>query len=100
MFYQSEHDYAKLPPELQHLHVRFDLSYLPPTDHSWEREWRLKADELPFTPDDVSLILPNRAVLDVMVEHHLKAAGTPFPWRYILLEDLGVPVDHGLIADA
>ncbi len=100
VFYQSEQDYAKLPPELQHLHVRFDLSYSPPTDHSWEREWRLRADELPFTPDDVSLILPNRAVLDVMVEQHLEAAGTPFPWRYILLEDLGVPVDHGLIADA
>ncbi len=48
----------------------------------------------------MSLILPNRAVLDVMVEQHLEAAGTPFPWRYILLEDLGGPVDHGLIADA
>jgi hypothetical protein len=48
----------------------------------------------------VSLILPNRAVLDVMVEQHLEAAGTPFPWWYILLEDLGVSVDHDLIADA
>lgn len=100
VFYQSEQDYSKLPPELQHLHVRFDLSYSPPTDHSWEREWRLRVDELPFGPDDVSLILPNREVLDAMVAHDLATTGGPFPWRYILLEDLGVPIDHGISPDA
>lgn len=99
VFYQADHDYAKLPTELQHLHVRFDLSYSPPTDHTWEREWRLRLDELSFGPDDVSLILPNRDVLDSMVDQH-QATGKPFPWRYILLEDLGVPVDHGIDANS
>lgn len=106
VIYQEDADYDLLHPEKKHLHVRFYLSDAYDVDHTWEREWRVKTDILPFTPKDVTLIVPQRAVIDVLKENHhseqtkLTAADPsrvyePFPWHCIALEDLGVNINLG-----
>ncbi|MGX7894411.1 hypothetical protein [Tsuneonella sp. HG222] len=95
VIYQPDPDYSKLPPEKQHLHVRFWLSDHYNIDHTWEREWRIKTDELKFTPQDVTALVPTRDISDrikaVFAEKAAEEGKTePYPWHHIVLEDLGI----------
>ncbi|MBX7457783.1 hypothetical protein K3152_05955 [Qipengyuania sp. 1NDH17] len=93
VIYQPDPDYEKLPDDKKHLHVRFFIGTNRSIDYTWEREWRVKTDQLKFTPDDVTLLVPQRDVIrafqDVWYEEHTE----PFPWHFLALEDLGVDVD-------
>ncbi|WP_049758249.1 hypothetical protein [Phenylobacterium zucineum] len=107
VIYQPDHDYDRLPPSHQHLHVRFYLGGAHPIDHTWEREWRIKTPRLDFTPEDVTVVVPTRNVSDGHKEHWsdvqaaLRAqnpghAVIPYPWHVVALEDLGIPIPEGL----
>lgn len=111
--YQPDVDFQKLPEELRYRHVRFELDRDPPhssIDLTWEREWRLHADELILPPEATTVIVPKRDWRDILVERHAKdvqrqvqgiggdaaLAVVPYPWHIIVLEDLGIPIPDGL----
>jgi hypothetical protein len=109
--YQPESDFERLPEDLRYRHVRFEPDRREGAiDFTWEREWRLRSDELPLHPDTTTVILPQRRWRDVLVERHFdrvhrlvaqygaEAAReiVPYPWHVIVLEDLGIPIPDGL----
>ena len=56
VIYQPEIEYELLPEAIRWRHVRYEPDEV---DFTWEREWRLLANELPFDPFNVALIVPN-----------------------------------------
>jgi hypothetical protein len=92
VIYQPDADYDDLPEKKKHLHVRFDLNDKDTIDFSWEREWRVPTNSLEFSPDDVSVIVPTRDVVE-----GLRTGGLDKCWHLVVLEDLGVEVHHGLV---
>jgi hypothetical protein len=111
VIYQSHDEYSQLPPDLQYRHVTYEPNNPSgPIDFTWEREWRIKTDALPFTPDEVTVIYPKRTWAEGYKGSHLSkmsatvkslgeigiAAMKAFPWHYIVLEDLGVIINDGL----
>lgn len=64
VIYQSDCEFGNLPESLRWRHVRYEP---PKIDFSWEREWRIKIDYLPFDEGSVSLVLP-----DLMWANRLK----------------------------
>jgi hypothetical protein len=86
VIYGPDPDFEKLPEEMRYRHVRFWLSPEYSVDHTWEREWRLQADELPLDPAEVTLVVPDRDTKEVFLEH------VSPDWHFIVLSDLGVDV--------
>ncbi len=114
VIYQTDAEYAPLSEATQWRHVRFDLSTNPPVDFTWEREWRIRTDELMFSPHNVRVVVPDRTVLEWLRERHARdqdyltqAYGTimgqelaeayreDFPWEVVNLR-----LDQLLIDDA
>jgi len=104
VIYQPDSEYELLHEDQRYRHVRYE-----PTnnvDFTWEREWRIHTDELPLDPDFVTVVVPNREWERRILRPHedkiwRRAAagggGIPSglirqPWHFIVLEDLGVPV--------
>ena len=105
VIYQPRTDYDLLPDSKKHLHVSFDLTSNPTTDFTWEREWRVKCADLPFTPEDATVIVPSRTISDTLrklynqeikknIEQGKDEDVDVDPWHYTVLEDLGVTVKH------
>jgi hypothetical protein len=61
VIYQPEQEYGQLPEALRWRHMRYEPDADEPVDFTWEREWRLHADELPLDPSCAVLVLPNEA---------------------------------------
>lgn len=100
VIYQSEDEYKILPDEIKYRHVKFDLTGDNKIDWTWEREWRLKMDELILDSQKVTIIVPNRKILRGIIADEqamFRQAGLSerlgsFPqtsWHFIALEDLG-----------
>ena len=102
-------DYDALPQKFKHRFVRYELGGTPETnvDFTWEREWRLEAEELAFTPEDVTVVVPARAWADELIETHANAvrervrssgasAVERYPWHIVALSDLGIDVPDEL----
>ncbi|QWP75900.1 hypothetical protein J5226_20175 [Lysobacter sp. K5869] len=111
VIYQPDIDFEKLPDALRYRHVRFELDRPEgAVDFTWEREWRLRADELTLPRDSTTVVLPNRDWRDILVEDHITRiqdevrqlgsdaalAIEAYPWHIIVLEDLGIPIPDGL----
>jgi len=88
VIYGPELDFSKLPDEMKYRHVRFWLGQDYTIDHTWEREWRIKIDALPITPDDVTIVVPDRITKDVFAEQFKDDN-----WHFMVLNDLGVSID-------
>jgi len=99
VIYQPETDFKLLPAELQYRHVRFEIES---KDWTWEREWRLNTNQLELNPQNVTLIVPKRDIIDKMKQQianhnfavNLVMSGIPvaqlkLEWHFIALEDLG-----------
>ena len=103
--YQPDSDFGLLPEDLCWRHVRFELTGEKVIDWTWEREWRIRCDELAFTPADAVIVVPNEqwanrlrrihdAHQDVIVERYAEAIDQDiaeiwrqgFPWRVVPLE--------------
>lgn len=90
--YQPNEDFEKLSKDIRYRHVCLELDRPgTPVDLTWEREWRLHADELVLPPEATTVIVPRRYWRDVLID-----TMKPFPWHVIVLEDLGVPIPDGL----
>lgn len=85
VIYGPAQEFDSLPEGMRYRHVRFYLGNYD-VDHSWEREWRLKTEELAFTPEDVTLVVPDRAAKEVFQEKHGNE------WHFISLSDLGADI--------
>lgn len=102
VIYQPDGDFAVLPEELRYRHVRYEP---PKIDHSWEREWRIQTEALQLEPEEVTIVVPNRAWADRVRDRHASEASmiamvapvmagsaARVPWHFLSLEDLGVPI--------
>ena len=69
VIYQPESEYQLLPESLKWRHVRFECNNTRPIDFTWEREWRLPDEELPFTPEEVQVIVPTQEYVDRLSSH-------------------------------
>ena len=59
VIYGPDSDFGILSEELDWRHVRYEPTAEPPIDWSWEREWRMCCAELPFSPKEAVVIVPN-----------------------------------------
>ncbi|MCP4162607.1 MAG: DUF2971 domain-containing protein [Deltaproteobacteria bacterium] len=87
VIYGPTSEYDLLPEDLKYRHVRFELSKEYPVDHTWEREWRIKTDELEFKEIDVSIIVPTRMAKIAFINKF------GHKWHYIVLSDLGIKIN-------
>ena len=102
VIYQAEEDeYQFLHPDQRYRHKRYEPD--KGIDFTWEREWRIRAEEVPLDPTVTTLVVPNRDwETMVLAEGYSKIqrwsfAHTPMPrsmveneWHLMVLEDLGV----------
>jgi hypothetical protein len=70
VIYQPDSDFSVLPEELRWRHVRFELSEEQVIDFTWEREWRIHCDELPFSQAEAVIVVPNSEWATVLRRRH------------------------------
>jgi hypothetical protein len=104
VIYQPDWDFDLLPEELRWRHVRFELTGENVIDWTWEREWRIRCEELAFTPAEAAIVVPDQAwanelrrihdaYQDMVVELYAEAVDQDiaemcrkeFPWRVVPL---------------
>lgn len=103
VIYQPEKEYNLLHVDQRYRHKRYEPDKLDIEDFSWEREWRIQTDELPFVPEHTTLVVPNRdweqKVLEPLFQRiqSFSVLGVTLPkptqkdrWHVVVLEDLGV----------
>ena len=96
--YQPAKEFDLLHEEQKYRHVTYNPA--KGIDYTWEREWRLHADELILDRNLVTVILPSRDWVRKVLQSHaslfVPVIGLPpnaeAPWHFIALEDLGVPI--------
>lgn len=113
VIYQTEQEYFSLLEEQRWRHMTYDPCAEPPIDFTWEREWRIKVDELYINPDDCSIIVLNEDWANSLIlmyeywqdreedENRLRNYAMfntnnfissynrePFPWRIITLNGI------------
>ena len=116
VIYQPLSERGFISKEIEYRHVTYDPTAKNKVDWTHEREWRIKADEVSFLSDEVTIILPNRTWVEIFIEDYarrssasgsqakedagssgrLRQAGL-FPWHYVALDDLGYPVQADLL---
>ncbi len=70
VIYQQDSEFAVLPEQLRWRHVRFELTHEPAVDFTWEREWRVRCDELPFSEAEAVVVVPNSKWADALLRSH------------------------------
>lgn len=70
VIYQTDDEYEQLPEGHRWRHVRYEPDSDPPTDFSWEREWRLQTDELILPPGEARIIVPDESWAEGLEEEH------------------------------
>jgi hypothetical protein len=105
VIYQPDVEYELLHEDQRFRHVRYEPN--AEVDFTWEREWRIRVDELNLDPTIATLVVPTRAwerwaqdqhtaMLSrrAMVTHGFigPRSVAEFPWHFLVLEDIGVNV--------
>lgn len=74
VIYQAPEEYYDLPTSLQWRHVSYNPLGDKKCDFTWEREWRIKSDELELNPNEMLIVLPNmqwkNKLIENYIEHH------------------------------
>ena len=65
VIYQTEEEFFLSSEEQRWRHVTYDPNAKPPVDFSWEREWRIKSDELHITPEECRVLVPDSVSEDI-----------------------------------
>lgn len=73
VIYQSDAEYDQLPESHKWRHVRYEPGATPPIDFSWEREWRIKTEELPLPPGEANIIVPRESWAHELIAEHQAA---------------------------
>jgi hypothetical protein len=105
VIYQPDSECELLIPEQRWRHVRYEPQN--GIDFTWEREWRIHADELALDPMVTTFVIPNRDWERRFHDEHLAALSrralvtggfvgpkeiSDIPWHFVVLEDLGVEI--------
>lgn len=105
VIYQSDGEYELLHDSQRYRHVRFEPD--TPVDFTWEREWRVRTDELVLEPGQTTVVVPTREweewfqhkhtgrlAMRALVTHGFIGPNSVAkqPWHFIVLEDLGVSI--------
>ena len=91
VIYQPDAEYDQLPVALRYRHVRYDPLTVPPIDFTWEREWRLRADDLQLEPERCCIVVASEADRAALFTEHAEH-------EELRLEALG-PAVGGTLAD-
>ena len=70
VIYQPEAEYSALPEELRWRHVRYEPTGESRIDFTWEREWRIKCDELQILPNEAAIVVPSDDWANALVHDH------------------------------
>lgn len=104
VIYQSDDEFDLLGEDAKYKHKVYN-PFFKNQDFSWEREWRIKTEELKLDPKKTTIIVPNRLWVDAFKKDHcIKQQGMvialgecapieELPWHFIALEDLGISID-------
>jgi hypothetical protein len=104
VIYQSDTEFELLHEDQRFRHVRYEPD--ADVDFTWEREWRIRTNELSLDPKVATLIVPTRAWEQwaqnqhtAMLSRRAMLTGfigpksvAEFPWHFLVLEDIGVNV--------
>lgn len=67
VIYQSAEEYEILPKSIKWRHNSFNP--LCDIDFTWEREWRIKLDELILEPNEIIVVVPNTNFVKKIIEN-------------------------------
>lgn len=70
VIYQRGDEYERLSEDLRWRHVRYEPDTDPPIDFSWEREWRIHANELFLPPEEVAVVVPHEQYAAELQDEH------------------------------
>ena len=104
VIYQPDCEYSMLPESHRWRHVRYEVGNVPKEiDFTWEREWRIQCDKLPFDPQVAQIVVPSEEWKERLLHTHLgrqeslvmdygQICGhvlaehyrSPFPWQIIV----------------
>lgn len=97
VIYQPDSEFELLCEEQRFRHVRYEPGVV---DFTWEREWRIRINELEIDFDFATVVVPNRDWEDWLKIKHEENIRRFNPrtvvrqsWHYLVLEDLGIPVE-------
>lgn len=68
--YETDAEYDSLPESHKWRHVIYEPIGALPIDWTWEREWRLRIDELGFSPNEAVLVVPRREFANRLRDDH------------------------------
>ena len=71
VIYQCDSEYDQLNECNKWRHVRYEPNSDPPIDFTWEREWRIRTQELNLLPGEARIIVPDEDWADILVAEHL-----------------------------
>lgn len=69
VIYQPNSEYETLPEALRWRHVRYIPTGDQPVDFTWEREWRIHADELRVDPSCARIAAPAHVAQELVDDH-------------------------------
>lgn len=105
VIYQPDSEFSLLHESQKYRHVRYEPD--KGIDFTWEREWRVRVDDLDLEPEHTTVVVPNRAWEEWFHDRHMAAVSnlailtlgligpksvSKQPWHFIVLEDLGVAI--------
>lgn len=68
VIYEPDADYWALPEEMRWRHVRLELDQ--GIDWTWEREWRIRAEELQIDPECARVVVPTAEIAEWLQHEH------------------------------
>jgi hypothetical protein len=105
VIYQPDDEFDQLPRSHRWRHHRYELrSDRESVDFTWEREWRVQTDELPFDSSSAQIVVPDEGWAERLIAEHdtdqhylvqhysvimdeatAEQYREPFCWRYLTL---------------
>ena len=70
VIYESDAEYEALPVSHKWRHVLYRPDADDPIDFTWEREWRLRCDDLEFSSEYASIVVPNDEWAQHLIREH------------------------------
>jgi hypothetical protein len=83
VIYQSDSEYYDLPENLRWRHVRYEPTSKSPIDFTWEREWRILADEFILNPNNIQIIVPSEIVAKELEDQFNQYEWDRYYWECI-----------------
>src|ERR1700716_2996948 len=88
VIYQPESEFTELPETLRYRYVRYEPTGTPPIDFCWEREWRVRTEELKLDPTLATIVLPSQEYLDELMCQHTRDQDRQVEMHSLVLDEL------------